>query len=319
MTKQATIFGGSGFVGRYIVRRLVNADWNVVVAVREPDRAKDMKTFGADGQVTLTACNICDEEEVAAALEGSQATVSCVGTFDRAGPNNFNAIQHQGAERIARLSSEKGVQNLVHISSIGADKSSDSIYSQTKAKGEESILNHFPEAVILRPSVIFGPEDAFFNRFAAMTKLNPLLPVVGADTRFQPVFVDDVAEATVKAVEGEVDLGTYELGGPEALSFKQLMQLMLGVIDRNRAIVNIPFPIARIMAFGMETAQSLSGGLIPAQITADQVRSLGRDNVVSAGAKTLKDIGIAPTAMRDVLPEYLWKYRPSARYDKAPG
>ncbi|MEO0567031.1 MAG: complex I NDUFA9 subunit family protein [Pseudomonadota bacterium] len=319
MKNHVTIFGGSGFVGRYITRRLVESGSTVRVAVRKPDQANFMKNFGKEGQVEPVACNICREDDVKKALDGSSVAISCVGTFDASGPNNFDAIQHEGAARIARLSASAKVKTFVHLSSIGADENSDSTYSQTKAKGEQAILSHMPEAVILRPSVIFGPEDQFFNRFAAMTKLNPLLPVVGADTRFQPVYVGDVAEAAAKAAMGEVAPGIYELGGPDVISFKELMSMMLDVIARKRTIVNIPFPIARIMAFGMETAQSLTGGLIPAQITSDQVRSLGRDNVVAEHAKTFADLNINPKAMQDVLPEYLWKFRPDARYDKAPG
>jgi len=202
---------------------------------------------------------------------------------------------------------------MVHLSSIGASETSTSVYSQTKARGEAGVLTNIAEPVILRPSVIFGPEDQFFNRFAKLTKLSPVLPVVGASTRFQPVYVDDVAQAAAKAVNGEVAPGIYELGGPEAKTFGDLMSLMLTQIERKRPLFDIPLPLARVMAFGMDTVGRVTGGLIPPQITPDQVRSLQSDNVVSADALTFSDMGITPTAMADVLPDYLWRYTPTGQ------
>jgi uncharacterized protein YbjT (DUF2867 family) len=315
MSKLVTIYGGSGFVGRYIARRLAKAGWRVRVAVRRPNEAMHVKPYGVVGQVEPVFCNIRDDASVRAVMHGADAVVNCVGTFDRKGRNNFDAVQNQGAARIARIAAEEGVQRMVHISAIGADPDSDSVYAQTKAKGERAILQAMPDAVILRPSVIFGPEDAFFNRFAGMTRFSPVLPVVGADTKFQPVYVDDVAHAAALAVEGKAEPGIYELGGPDVNTFRELMQQMLGVIRRRRLIVNIPFRIAAIMAGAMEIGQTVSLGLIPPQITSDQVRSLRVDNVVSEGARGFSDLGIKPTASEAVLPDYLWRFRPGGQYD----
>lgn len=298
MTQIATLFGGSGFVGSYIARRLVQKGWQVRVASRRKGAS------GLDG-VTSVQCNINDDDSVRAAMEGATAVVNCVGTFDKAGDNGFQAIQNKGAARIARIAAELSIPRLAHLSAIGADPMAHTLYGQSKGQGEEAILSAFPDAVILRPSVIFGPEDQFFNRFAAMTKINLVLPVVGANTRFQPVYVDDVAHAAEKAVTGEAAGGMYELGGPEAKTFKELMEVMLGVLGRKRLIVNIPFPIAHLMGVGMELGQTITGGLLPAQITVDQVRSLKSDNVVGSGAQTLETLGITPTPMIDILPSYL--------------
>jgi len=315
MSKLVTIYGGSGFVGRYIARRLAKAGWRVRVAVRRPNEAMHVKPYGVVGQVEPVFCNIRDDASVRAVMNGAEAVVNCVGTFDRKGRNNFDAVQHQGAARIARIAAEEGVARMVHISAIGADPESTSVYAQTKAKGERAILQAMPDAVILRPSVIFGPEDAFFNRFAGMTRFSPVLPVVGAETRFQPVYVDDVAHAAAMAVEGKASPGIYELGGPDVNTFRALMEEMLGVIRRRRLIVNIPFRVATIMAGAMEIGETLSLGLVPPQITRDQVRSLRVDNVVSEGARGFADLGIKPTATEAVLPDYLWRFRPAGQYD----
>jgi len=315
MSKLVTIYGGSGFVGRYIARRLAKAGWRVRVAVRRPNEAMHVKPYGVVGQVEPVFCNIRDDASVRAVMNGADAVVNCVGTFDRKGRNNFDAVQHQGAARIARIAAEEGVARMVHISAIGADPESTSVYAQTKAKGERAILQAMPDAVILRPSVIFGPEDAFFNRFAGMTRFSPVLPVVGAETRFQPVYVDDVAHAAAMAVEGKASPGIYELGGPDVNTFRALMEEMLGVIRRRRLIVNIPFRVATIMAGAMEIGETLSLGLVPPQITRDQVRSLRVDNVVSEGARGFADLGIKPTATEAVLPDYLWRFRPAGQYD----
>ena len=315
MSKLVTIYGGSGFVGRYIARRMSKAGWRVRVAVRRPNEAMHVKPYGVVGQVEPLLCNIRDDNSVRAVLQGADAVVNCVGTFDRKGRNNFDAVQHEGAERIARIAAEEGVARLVHISAIGADVNSDSMYARTKAQGEERVLTHFPTAVILRPSVIFGPEDGFFNRFAAMTRLGPMLPIVGAETKFQPVYVDDVAHAVEMGVKGDAASGIYELGGPDASTFRELMQEMLGVIRRRRLILNIPFWFAGIMAAVMEVVQTITLGLVRAQITRDQVASLRVDNIVSDEAKGFTDLGIDPTATEAVLPDYLWRFRPAGQYE----
>lgn len=309
-----TIFGGSGFVGRYIARRLAKEGWRVRVAVRRPNEAMFVKPYGVVGQVEPVLCNIRDDASVASVLSGADAVVNCVGILAKDGKNTFQSVQADGAARVARIAAEQGLARMVQISAIGADEGSPSDYARTKAAGEAAVLEHMPGAMILRPSIVFGPEDQFFNRFANLSRLGPILPVVGANTRFQPVYVDDVAQAAVMGVLGTAPGGVYELGGPEVRTFRALMQEMLGVIRRRKLIVNIPFPVASLMGLGFDVLGTLSGGLIPAQITRDQVRNLARDNVVGEGAKGFADLGITPTSMDAVLPEYLWRFRPSGQY-----
>ena len=314
MSKLVTIYGGSGFVGRYIVQRMARAGWRVRVAVRRPNEALFVRTYGTVGQVEPVLCNIRDDASVAQAMQGAEAVVNCVGTFDRKGKNNFDAVQHEGAERIARLAAVEGIDAFVHISAIGADKSGDTLYARSKGLGEEGVLNHVPNAMILRPSIVFGAEDSFFNRFAGMTRISPVLAVVGAETMFQPVFVDDLAAAAELGATGQAAPGIYELGGPDVASFRALMRMMLDIIERRRLIVNLPFGLARFMAWWFELWQSVSGGLIKAPLTVDQVKSLAHDNVVSAGARGFDDLGIEPHAMATVLPSYLWRFRVSGQY-----
>ena len=235
MSKLVTIYGGSGFVGRYIARRMAKEGWRVRVAVRRPNEALFVKPYGVVGQVEPVACNIRDDASVRAAMRGADAVVNCIGILNRSGKNSFEAVQAEGAARIARIAAEEGVARLVHLSAIGADAESPSVYQQTKAAGEAAVLSAFPGAVILRPSIIFGNEDGFFNRFAAMTRFGPVLPVVGAGTRFQPVYVDDVAQAAVLGATGAAAPGIYELGGPDVATFRDLMRQMLQVIRRNAA------------------------------------------------------------------------------------
>ncbi len=316
MSKLVTIYGGSGFVGRYITRRMAKAGWRVRVAVRRPNEAIFVKPYGVVGQVEPVLCNVRDDASVAQVMQGADAVVNCVGILAESGKNSFDAVQAEGAARIARLAAEAGITQMVQISAIGADENSESDYARTKAEGEAAVLNHMPGAVILRPSVVFGPEDEFFNRFAGMTRMSPFLPVVGADTKFQPVYVDDVAQATEAALTRNAAPGIYELGGPEAKTFRDLMQQMLDIIHRRRLILNVPFFAARIMAWGFDLLQTLSLGLIPNKmITRDQVRNLANDNVVSGDQKSFADLGITPTDMGSVLPEYLWRFRPSGQYD----
>ncbi len=315
MSKLVTIYGGSGFVGRYIARRMAKAGWRVRVAVRRPNEAIFVKPYGVVGQVEPVLCNIRDDASVAQVMQGADAVVNCVGILAKDGKNTFDAVQAEGAARVARIAARLGVAKMVQISAIGADVESDSDYARTKGLGEAGVLAHMPDAVILRPSIVFGSEDGFFNRFAGMTRMGPVLPVVGADTLFQPVYVDDVAKAAEAALTANVAPGVYELGGPEVRSFRDLMHMMLGIIRRRRAIVNIPFFLADIMAFGLELGETLSLGLVRAQITRDQVRNLRRDNVVSDGARGFAELGIEPVAMESVLPDYLWRFRPSGQYD----
>ncbi|MEE3360453.1 MAG: complex I NDUFA9 subunit family protein [Pseudomonadota bacterium] len=314
MSNLVTIFGGSGFVGRYIARRMAKEGWRVRVAVRRPNDALFVRPYGVVGQVEPVFCNIRDDESVRAVTKGADVVVNCVGVLAEDGKNTFDAVQAEGAGRVARIAAEESVQRMVQISAIGADADSDSEYAQSKAEGEEAVLAAFPTAMILRPSIVFGPEDEFFNRFASMTRFGPVLPVVGADTKFQPVYVDDVAQAAVKGILGQAEPGIYELGGPDVRTFRELMTEMLSVIHRKRLVLNIPFFAAGIMAKLMELGQTLSLGIVPAQITTDQVANLRNDNVVSEGAKTLADLGIEPTTTASVLPSYLWRFRPSGQY-----
>ena len=316
MSKLVTIYGGSGFVGRYIARRMAKAGWRVRVAVRNPNEALFVKPYGVVGQVEPILCNIRDDASVRAALTGADAVVNCVGILVEAGKNRFDAVQAEGPERIARLAAENGVGQMVHISAIGADMNSDSEYAASKGEGEAGVLKHMPNAVILRPSIIFGPEDDFFNRFAGMTRMGPILPVVSADSKFQPVYVDDVAQAAALAVMGKADCGVYKLGGPEVDTFRGLMQRMLAVVHRRRLILNMPVWIARIMATSFDLLQAVTLGLIPnGMLTRDQLKNLANDNLVAADAKGFADLGIRPVAMASVLPDYLWRFRPSGQYD----
>lgn len=314
MTKLVTIYGGSGFVGRYIARRMAKEGWRVRVAVRRPNEAMFVKPYGVVGQVEPVLCNIRDEQSVNDVMQGADAVVNCVGTFDQFGKNNFDAVQHEGAERIARLAAANGIKTMVHLSAIGAEEGSDCLYAHTKALGEAGVVEHMPNVVILRPSVIFGREDEFYNRFAGMSRFGPILPIIGGDTKFQPVYVDDVAQAAVKGILGEAPAGVYELGGPEQSTFRELMVEMLAVVRRRRLILNIPFFAARLLAFGGRCAQFCSFGLIKPPVTADQVRSLRNDNVVT-GENGLETLGIKPQDASALLPDYLWRFRPSGQYD----
>ena len=316
MSKLVTIYGGSGFVGRYIARRMAKEGWRVRVAVRNPNEALFVKPYGVVGQVEPVFCNVRDDKSVAASMNGADAVVFCVGVLEETGRNTFEAVQAEAAGRVARLAAEHGVGRLVHISAIGADSNSQSEYARTKAKGEANVRAVFPGAVILRPSIIFGSEDNFFNRFASMTRFGPVLPVVGGDTKFQPVWVDDVAQAAVKGVLGQVAAGTYELGGPDVMTFRELMGVMLRVIRRRRLVINLPFGIAKIVAGLAGVVQGMSLGIVKAPITEDQVKNLRSDNVVAEDAKGFSEIGIVPTDMEAVLPDYLWRFRPSGQYSE---
>ncbi|MFC3612608.1 complex I NDUFA9 subunit family protein [Lutimaribacter marinistellae] len=316
MSKLVTIYGGSGFVGRYIARRMAKEGWRVRVAVRRPNEAIFVKPYGVVGQVEPILCNIRDDASVAAAMKGADAVVNCVGVLSESGKNTFDAVQAEGAGRIARLAAAEGITRMVHVSAIGADADSDSDYARTKAAGEQAVLEQLPRAVILRPSIVFGVEDQFFNRFAAMTRMGPFLPITGADTQFQPVYVDDVAQAAVLGVMGSAEPGIYELGGPEIKTFRELMAQMLEVIHRRRVIIGLPHVLARIMAFVLDMLKAVTFGLFSNPIlTRDQLRNLQRDNVVSDTAKGFTDLGIKPATLSSVLPDYLWKFRPSGQYD----
>jgi NADH dehydrogenase len=316
MDQLVTIYGGSGFVGRYVARRMARAGWRVRVAVRRPNEALFVRPFGAVGQVEPVFCNIRDDASVRSVMLGADAVVNCVGILNQVGRNKFGPVQAEGAGRIARIAAELGVQRLVHVSAIGADSASRSAYARTKAEGEALVLEHMPQAVILRPSIIFGAEDGFFNRFAGMARVSPVLPVVGGATRFQPVWVDDVARAAEMAAVGEAKPGIYELGGPETMSFRDLMKMMLAEIHRRRLLVNVPFPIAAVMGGALDLVQTLSGGLFTNGIlTRDQVKNLRQDNIANPTLRGLADLDIKAKPMSAVLPDYLWRFRPSGQFD----
>lgn len=314
MPKLVTIYGGSGFVGRHIAQRMAKEGWRVRVAVRRPNEAMFVKPYGAVGQVEPVLCNIRDDASVALAMDGADAVVNCVGVLGEHRKNTFDAVMAEGAGRVARLAAEAGIDTMVQISAI-ADTASDSGYAKAKVEGEEAVLAHMPNAMILRPSVIFGPDDGFFNRFASMSRLGPILPVIGGDTKFQPVYVDDVAKAAVKGILGEAQ-GVYELGGPDVGTLQEWAQKSIDVAHRRRLIVNMPFFVARLMAWGCDMVQAVLMGLIENKIiTRDQVRLLRVDNVVSEDAKGFADLGIEPTNTDAVLSDYLWRFRPSGQYD----
>ena len=313
-TRLVTIYGGSGFVGRYVARRLAKDGWRVRVACRRPNEALFVRAYGSVGQVEPVFCNIRNDDSVRAAAMGAQAVVNAVGILAESGRNTFGAVQAEGAERIARIAAE-GVDRMALISAIGADAGSKSGYARTKAEGEAAVLRHMPASVIVRPSIVFGPEDQFFNRFAGMAARLPVLPVVGPDTRFQPVYVDDVAAAVALGAEGRAAPGIYEVGGPDVDTFRELMGTMLHVIKRRALLVRVPFFAATLMGMGLDLAQRATFGLFRNGIlTRDQVRNLARDNVVTGAHPGFEALGITPTSMEAILPTYLWRFQPSGQY-----
>ncbi len=320
-----TVFGGSGFVGRHVVRALVKRGYRVRVAVRRPDLAGFLQPLGMVGQIHAVQANLRYPDSVAAAVKGASAVVNLVGILQEGGRQNFAAVQANGARVIAQACAAAGIARLVHISAIGADAGSKSLYARSKAEGEAAVLAAVQGAVILRPSIVFGPEDGFFNRFAALARMLPALPLVGGgDTRFQPVFVGDVAEAVARGVDGVVTGGRiYELGGPEVKSFRELLAYICEVIDRKRLLLPLPFPLARIQAGVFEIVDTLTLGLLPdaIKLTRDQVTLLESDNVVSAAAvaegRSFEGLGIAPVSVEAIVPSYLWRFRKTGQFDTA--
>ncbi len=314
--KLVTVFGGSGFLGRHIVRLLAKKGFRIRVACRRPDLAGHLQPLGNVGQITAVQANLRYRDSVDRAVVGADYVVNCVGILFESGRNTFDAVQAFGAKAIADAAKAQGAK-LVHVSAIGADKNSAADYARTKAIAEEAVLKAVKDAVILRPSIIFGPEDGFFNKFADMSRLAPALPLVGGGhTKFQPVYVSDVAEAVVKGVVGELEGGKiYELGGPEVLSFKQCLETMLKVVSRSRPLVHLPWAIASMIG----SVSSLIPFIDP-PLTVDQVELLKSDNVVSDQAKSegrdLAAMGITPTAVETILPTYLVHFRPSGQYTK---
>ena len=307
-TNLVTIFGGSGFLGRHTVRALARAGWRIRVATRNPGRGFFLRPLGTVGQIDFVKCDVADADAVAAAVKGSNAVINLTGILFQKG-QTFEDVQAEGAANIARAAADAGVTALVHVSAIGADAQSESEYAVTKAQGEQAMREAFPNAVVLRPSIIFGPEDGFFNKFAAMARYLPVLPLVGGGhTRFQPVFVGDVAAAIVKTLSSDEARGrTFELGGPSIYSFKELLQIILRETGRKRLLAPLPFGIASVKAAFLQ--------IMPNPIlTMDQVKLLKKDNVVAPTAAGLADLGITPTSVEAVIPSYLWRFRAKGEY-----
>ncbi|MEG9861594.1 MAG: complex I NDUFA9 subunit family protein [Parvularculales bacterium] len=308
-----TVFGGSGFIGRYVVGRLSKRGYRLRVAVRHPNRAPYLKPMGEVGQIDVVAADITNPASVEAALEGAWGCVNLVGILYETRRRTFNAIHHQAAASLAVCASRRGVRHFVHLSAIGADAESRSSYGRSKARGEQAVRESCPETVVVRPSVVFGPEDDFFNRFAAMALLAPGLPLIGGGhTRFQPVYVGDVAQAVCAAFEDEAAPGRiYELGGPEIYSFRSLMEMLLRMIGRRRMLVPVPFAVARLMGSFLQWLPS-------PPLTADQVALLEYDNIVSKEAlaedRTAQGLGITPTGLEVIVPTYLERFRTGGHF-----
>ena len=312
--KVVTVFGGSGFIGRYVVREIAKTGARVRVAVRRPESAGFVKSMGDVGQVVPTAANIRDDASVAAAVDGADMVINCVGILFPQGKQTFDNLQAEGAGRGAAAAKTAGAERLIQISAVGADADSDSSYARSKAAGEALVTEAFSGATIIRPSLVFGPEDDFFNKFAAIARLAPALPLIGGgQTMFQPVYTGDVADAVAAAAQNAKSVGTtYELGGPRTYSFKELMEIMLAEIGRKRLLVPMPFFAASIQAGVMEIASIVPAalGIGPTTpITRDQVTLLKQDNVVSGDFPGLENLAIEATAMETILPTYLRRYR----------
>jgi uncharacterized protein YbjT (DUF2867 family) len=307
-----TIFGGSGFLGRHVVRALAGLEYRIRVAVRRPDLAGHLQPLGRVGQIHAVQANVRSRASVAAAVRGSDVVINLVGILFESGRQRFETVQAFGAESVALAAAAENAV-MIHISAIGADEHSRSAYARSKAEGERLVLAATPEATILRPSVVFGPNDDFFNRFAALARMAPALPLVGGGTtRFQPVYAGDVAEAIAKAVAGQTGAGkVYELGGPEVMTFKEILRYVLATIGRRRLLVPIPFWAAKLKAFFFE--------FMPKPVlTRDQVELLRSDNVVSdaarAESRTLEGLGIVPRSAEAIVPSYLWRFRKTGQF-----
>jgi len=309
-----TVFGGSGFLGRNVVRALCRRDYRVRVAVRRPELAGYLQPSGRVGQVHVVQANLRYPASVEAAVRDSHIVINLVGILAEGGGQTFDAVQARGAEAVARAAAAAGAR-LVHVSAIGADAQSASSYARAKAAGEQAVLAAVPSAVIFRPSVMFGPEDQFTNRFAALARMSPVLPLIGGGTRMQPVYVGDVATAVADAVDGKARPGaTYELGGPEVLTMREIIEAILAITDRKRMLAPLPFGLARFKAAFLQFAP---GAL---KLTPDQVTLLESDNVVSDAAKaaglTLEGLGITADSLEAVAPQYLWRFRPAGQFQR---
>lgn len=307
-----TIIGGTGFVGRYVVKLLAAAGYTIRVVSRHPDAALPLKTAGNPGQIVLVKGDITKPSTLAAYIEGSYAVINLAGVLFESGKQTFTRVHSKGVSKLAQMAKAAGVQRFVHVSALGVDKAVSSKYARSKLKGELAILEAFPEASILRPSVIFGPEDNFFNQFAAMACFSPVLPLFGGGkTKFQPVYVGDVARAIATCVQSPYTGGhIYELGGPGVFTFREILEYIMDTIGKERVLAWVPYSIGSLVA--------LVGEVLPRPpLTRDQIRLLKNDNVVSAGAEQFAHLGISPTAVEMVVPDYLDRYRDSASRKKA--
>lgn len=310
-----TVFGGSGFLGRHVVRALLKRGWRVRAAVRRPDLAGFLQPLGMVGWVQPIQANLRYRWSVDRAVEGADAVINLVAIMTPSGRQNIESVNVFGARAVAEAARGQGLDRVIHVSAIGADPDSPSAYGRSKAEAEAAVFETLPKSVVLRPSVVFGPEDAFFNRFARMAQMSPMLPLVGGGkTKFEPVFVGDIARAIADTVEGKAKVGTiYELGGPEIVSFRKCMEIMLAVIGRKRLLLPLPWGVASLMG---SVLQYLPGKVL----TPDQVRSLRVDSIVSEAAiaekRTFDAFGIKPTTLEAVLPTYLSQYRVRGEYEK---
>ena len=304
--KLAAVFGGSGFLGRYVVKRLAAQGYTVRVAVRSTESAKILRPMGDPGQIVPLYAPLHEEALVARATEGAELVVNLAGILAERRKGDFQRTHAEGAGRIARLAASSVARHLIHVSAIGADPNSASLYARSKAAGEAAVRAAFPRAVILRPSILFGAEDAFFNRFASLAAISPVIPIVGGETKFQPAYVGDVADAALASLTPQAAGNVFELGGEEVRTFRQLIEYMLEIIERKRPVIDLPLGLAKFEAFFLER---LPGKLL----TNDQIRLLQRDNVVALGALNFSNLGITPSRMELMLPAYLARYRPSGQ------
>ena len=314
-----TLFGGSGFIGGQTVRALARQGWRLRVAVRRPWQAYRLRMLGDVGQIEIVQANIRNSDSVERALDGAEACVNAVGVLFEAGRQKFQSLHAMGARNIAEAAARQGITKFVQLSAIGADPDSLAKYGRTKAEGEAAVREAIPSAVILRPSVVFGPEDDFFNRFAAMASMSPVLPLIGGGhTRFQPVFVGDVASAVAASLADEDAAGrVFELGGPTVYSFRELMELTCKETGHARALLPIPWPLANLIGSLGDIAATLHGALPllpPPPLTTDQVALLRTDNVVSDGASGLAELGLSPTPLEPIIPTYLYRFRRGGQY-----
>ncbi len=312
--KIVTVFGGSGFLGRHVVRALCRQGWRVRVACRRPHLAGDVKLAGDVGQVQLVQANVRNRPSIQRALENADAVVNMVGVLTERGSQSFHGTQALGATNIAELAAEAGIKTFVLVSAIGASEQSRSRYAQTKAEAEAATRNAIPTAAILRPSILFGPEDGFFTRFAELARMSPVLPLIGASTKFQPVYVGDVAQATAAALKPEAAGKTYELGGPRTYTMKELLQYITREIDRPRMLLPLPTPVAGPIGYIIGALSRLNPFFGP-PLTGDQVQMLKADNVVSPGVGTLADLGVTNLeTVEAITPTYLWRHRPHGQF-----